>query len=163
MNASVKNADFLGVLEPLFSFEYNLMIDKLDNDILKLIRRVQLPKLSSQVNVIQYKNYTKTIAGKPVHHELSIDLEAYVNPNTVIKAWKWYRLVNKAQGVVGLPREYKSGGKVIITTGRNEPVVTWELLGLWPSDVTVSEASDNSNEIFKIGMTLQYDDVKGPI
>jgi hypothetical protein len=78
-------------------------------------------------------------------------------------AWQWYRLVYPKPGVFGNPYDYKDPlCQIMLTNGRNEPVATWRLLGVWPSAIKMTDASDNSHDIIKIEMAIQYDDVMGP-
>jgi hypothetical protein len=161
--SQVKSADYLGTLEPVFTFEYEAIFNKLDSKALKLIRKVNLPESKVSVINVNYKNRIKTIAGKPEHKSLSLDIEAFVEPKTAILAWKWYRLVYPKPGVFGKPSSYKDPmSQILLTNGRNEPIATWKLLGVWPSDIKMTDASDNTNEIIKISMTIEYDDVSGP-
>lgn len=162
--SQVKSADFLGVIEPIFDFEYSVIFTKLDKEALKLIRKVSLPESEVSIIDIPYKNKRKAIAGKPVHKSIqALEIEAFVEPKTALLAWKWYRLVYPKPGVFGKPSEYKDPmSQIMLTNGRNEPVATWKLLGVWPSHIKMSEASDSSHDIIKIEMVIQYDDVSGP-
>ena len=164
MGTNVNSADFLGVLEPIFTYEYVINFPKSDNKLIKLIKKVSLPTSSVTPSTVTYKNKTKTIAGRTVHHSLSLTLEAFVNPNTAALAWNWYRLVNIRPGVMNTPGMYKEpNGTIQLLNGRSEPVLTWTILGLWPSEVKISEAQEGQSEIFKLAMVLEYDDIEGPV
>lgn len=156
------SADFLGFAEPVFNFEYQMIFSKLGDSVIRFSEGITLPNSSNEVIEIIYKNKRKTIAGVHQHSQYSLKVKAFVDPNTAVEIWKWYRLVYPGHGVVGHPKDYKDQGKIMLTDGRHNPIATWDVVGAWPSKVEMGEASEGSPQNIIMSLSLEADDVDGP-
>lgn len=156
------SADFLGTAEPIFSFEYQMIFSKLGDNIIRFTEGITLPNSSNEIVEIFYKNKKKAIAGAHQHSQYSLKVKAFVDPNTAVEIWKWYRLVYPGKGVVGHPSSYKDQGQIMLTDGRYSPVATWTLTGAWPSKVEMGEAGEGSPQNIIMSLSLEVDDVDGP-
>lgn len=144
--------------EPVFNWCFRLTFEPITG-ITEFLSTSGLPKDSVNVVLVQYKNYHKAIAGRETHQQLTFSVKGYVDPNTAVIMWNWFKKVYHSN-VVGAPKDYKHSGNLSLTNGRGDNIANWQLIGCWPSTMDIGQGDYSNSELVQITATIEVDDME---
>lgn len=118
-----------------------------------------LPNESNEPIEVHFVNEKVYIAGKPAYEAGTLTLKDYVDIPVMqaIAAWR-QKVYNPLTGAIGLAKDYKVDGSIVLFAGDRTYRREWILRGCWPQAVNYGGTLDMSaSDINKIEITLQYD------
>ncbi len=151
-----------GFYEPQRSNNWSLEIPLDDvGDQLILIysqRKIDLPSSSNSAQTINYANEARFVAGPASFGTLSLGVRDFVDIGTANAIIKWRRSVyNPETGSIGLAKNYKKNGDLIVSSPDNSISRVWKLIGLWPETDNFGSLTHDSAGFVDISVTLRYD------
>lgn len=149
-----------GAFEPQRKNNFTLILE-MGGDI-ELIQRsldsFPIPKEANEEIAVNFGNEVRKVAGRSTFENLSLVLKDFVDQEVVEQMIAWRRLVYEpSTGKIGLARDYKKQGEVIMFGPDGERQRTWKLYGVWPSKLDPGGGDMNANENNKITCTLTID------
>jgi hypothetical protein len=130
-----------------------------DRGVLRLsVRAFPLPKEETGIIEIEYGNEIRKVAGRTTFADLSVTFHDYVDQNVLHQLVQWRRVVyNPNDGTVGLARDYKTNGTVIMFAPNGLLERKWDIKGVWPSKLDPGDLTYENAEKKLITMELVID------
>ena len=127
-----------------------------------MLDAASIPKETTAVGVLDYGNEKRYFATKTTFGSVTLRLKDFLDRDTAEMIRKWREKVyNPVTGAVGRTTDYKVTGLLKLFGPDGKGVRTWELIGLWPTDVAYGEgldmAAQGDTAANKIEATLQCD------
>jgi len=149
-----------GAFEPQRKNNFTLILE-MGGDV-ELIQRsldeFPIPKETNSPIDVNFGNEVRKVAGRATFEDLSLVLKDFVDQQVVEQMIQWRRQVyDPNTGVIGLARDYKKQGEVIMFGPNGETQRTWKLYGVWPSKLDPGGGNMNANENNKITVTITID------
>ena len=135
------SGDFLsqakGLFEPQRKYNFQLEIflpnQKDQENISLAVESFQLPSERSEVIVLNYGNVVRNVAGKTSFQARNVVLKDFVDVGTANALVKWrQRVYSPLTDSMGLARDYKTVGTVVLGAPDGTHERYWDLVGLWP-------------------------------
>lgn len=148
-----------GAFEPQRKNNFTLIIPVGDSGVIqRSLNAFPLPKETNEPIAVQFGNEERKVAGRATYEPLELTLKDYVDTPIAQQLIQWRRLVyNPETGVIGLAKDYKKEGEVIMFGPNGDMERTWKLYGIWPSKLDPGGGDMNANEPNIITTTLAVD------
>ncbi len=107
---------------------------------------------------IPYMNEVVYIAGRPNYAPGAVVYRDFVDVEVYATLERWYRLIyNVETSEIGYAADYKSGATLTMFDVKGTRPRSWEIIGIWPQDISQEPASHQSTDITRINVTFQFD------
>lgn len=107
---------------------------------------------------LPYMNETVYIAGRPLYAPGPVVYRDMVDVGTYNMLERWYNLVyNPISSEIGYAADYKSMGQLSMYDVKGQRERVWELIGIWPQDISQEAPSHVNGDIMRINVTFQFD------
>ena len=117
-----------------------------------------LHKETTGVIKIPYVNSERKVAGKTEYAAKELKVRDYVDQQTAQEVRAWRRKVwDPKTGKVGLAKDYKVDGRVVLYAPDGSAERTWSLHGVWPSSFDMGSGDMSSADPVEITCTLEVD------
>lgn len=148
-----------GSFEPQRKNNFTLVIPVDDSTLIqRSLDSFPLAKEANDEISINFGNEVRKVAGRATYESLQLVLKDFVDQQVAQQLITWRRLVyDPNTGAIGLAKDYKKSGEVIMFGPDGETERTWELIGIWPSKLDPGNGDMNANENNKITTTLTID------
>jgi len=148
-----------GSFEPQRKNNFTLVIPVDDSTLIqRALDSFPLAKEANDEIAINFGNEVRKVAGKATYESLQLVLKDFVDEQVAQQLITWRRLVyDPNTGAIGLAKDYKKSGEVIMFGPNGEVERTWEIIGIWPSKLDPGNGDMNANENNKITTTLTID------
>lgn len=141
------------------NFSLEIPLSGTDKDYISMaLHGFTLPQQSNEVTEVEYQNETRKVAGKVSVEEGNMVLKDFVDVDTLGAILRWRKQVYDPQtGKVGLAKNYKKTGYVILTApdGSGERVA--KLVGCWPSADPSFDLSMEGSDKILLEVPIQID------
>lgn len=116
---------------------------------------------NSEPLALPYMNETIYIAGRPLYAPGAVVYRDMVDEDVYGIIERWYRLCYDVDSSeIGFAMDYKAMGTLIMMDVKGGHLRQWDLIGLWPQDISAESPSHMSGDIFRLNVTFQYDKAK---
>ena len=116
------------------------------------------PKEETPPIEINFGNEKRKVAGVATYENLELVLKDFADQPVMGELLKWRRKVyDPATGKIGLAKDYKEQGEVVMFAPDGTLERKWKLHGMWPSKVDTGGGDMNANEPNKISVTITID------
>jgi hypothetical protein len=116
---------------------------------------------SSEPIALPYMNETVFIAGRPMYAPGSVSYRDMVTEAVWETIERWYsKIYNVESSEIGFASEYKSMGTLTMYDVKGGHSRSWELIGIWPQDISSETPSYVGGDIFRVNVTFHYDKAK---
>ena len=130
----------------------------LANVISLAIRNFQFPMQSSAVHTISFLNADRKFASNKQLDPMSFEVTDYVDQPVAATLQNWrHAVLDPINERVGLARNYKKMGEIILLGPNGQYDRRYQLQGLWPSDFMPGGIDYQNGDAHTINMTLQVD------
>jgi len=150
-----------GGYEPQRSHNFTLLIDIPGGNADVLLKSVETSfgvSHNSEPLQLPYMNETVYIAGRPLYAPGAVVYRDMVNTNVYHALENWYDLVYDARtSIIGWAADYKSMATLSMWDTKGNIERQWELIGIWPQDITQEPPSHVNGDIMRINVTFQFD------
>ena len=157
-------ANSRGGFEPQRGHNFELVITPPTGDAEILFKSVETAAAishNSEPLAIPYMNETVYIAGRPLYAPGAVVYRDMVDKQVWSTIEAWYRSIYDVEtSEIGFAADYKAGGTLILYDVKGNNIREWDLIGLWPQDISSEAPSHMSGDIFRINVTFQYDKAK---
>lgn len=131
------------------------------------LRSFTFPQEENSVIAIPFMNTTRKVAGSVTYRAFEMVVIDYVNEDTLKMLMDWRRRVFRpfegsgglTDGGVGLAKDYKVTGKLILLGPNGLMKRNWELKGMWPSSIDTGRGEYGPGEDNRITVSYQVDRV----
>jgi hypothetical protein len=107
---------------------------------------------------LPYMNETVYIAGRPLYAPGPVVYRDMVNMHVYSMIESWYNLVyNPLTSIIGYAADYKSMGTLTMYDVKGDFARSWDLIGIWPQDVSQEAPSHVNGDIMRLNVTFQFD------
>jgi hypothetical protein len=143
------------------NFSVEFAIGASDKDIIVMSHQgFPLPKESNEEVTIPYQNETRYVAGKYAVDAGTLVLTDYVDVDTRGAIMRWRKMVyDPATGIVGLAKDYKKTGYIVMTAPDGTRTRVCKLKGSWPQAVDGGELTMDASDKVTMSVTIRYDKV----
>jgi hypothetical protein len=98
------------------------------------------------------------VAGRMLYEPIPLVVKDFVDIGTATAIETWQKQVANAEThKVGLAKDYKKVGDLILFAPEGSFERTWRLYGLFPVFVAFGALDMNANDVVRIQATLRYD------
>jgi hypothetical protein len=148
-----------GAFEPQRKNNFTLVIAIDQNRLLqRSLDSFPLPKEANEEVAVNYANEVRKVAGRAVFENLELVLKDFADQGIGQLLIAWRRQVyDPSNGKIGLAKDYKKSGEVVMFAPDGTLQRTWTLIGCWPSKLDPGGGDMNANENNKISCTLTID------
>jgi hypothetical protein len=150
-----------GGYEPQRGHDFELLISPPFGDAEILLKSVETSLGISHNNEplpLPYMNETVYIAGRPLYGPGAVVYRDMVNMGVYAMIEAWSMLVyNPIDSTIGYAADYKSMGTLTMYDVKGLQSRSWELVGIWPQDVSQEAPSHINGDIMRINVTFQFD------
>lgn len=117
-----------------------------------------LPTESNEVITLNYGNTNIKVAGTANTEGGTVVVRDYLQKDMeqVIDNWR-SSVWNKSTDAIGFAANYKKQARIIQYAPDGTYERTWKVEGIWPSQVSYGDLSNNDGGVKEIQITLQYD------
>lgn len=117
-----------------------------------------LPDVSVDEIELRYLNVKRYVAGAITYQQMPLVVKDFIDIGTAtaIKAWH-EQVANPKTNKVGLAKDYKKIGDLILCGPDGSFERTWRLFGVWPVSVNYGQLDMNQSDIVRINCVLRYD------
>lgn len=134
---------------------------KLGNDTENILRisneDFQEPSFNQKTVTLNRANQKINFPGDMDAHSSTSNFSCFIDADTYGKLYAWKCLAgNHEDGSVGDPKDYWRTVTVEHLTGKGELIGTWTLNNCWCSGLSGATFSNDSAQIKKVQVTLQY-------
>lgn len=113
---------------------------------------------SSEPLQLPYMNEYVYIAGRPLWAPGTVVYRDMVNMDTYAMIEGWYKSVYSVfTSQIGYAMDYKSIGTLIMMDVKGQNLREWDLIGIWPQDISQEAPSHMNGDIMRLNVTFQYD------
>lgn len=119
-----------------------------------------VPSITNSGQDLEYGNSIVKYAGKAEVDEASVTVKDFIEPDVegILYAWR-NKVYNPVTGKVGWAVNYKKKAKVVMYGPNGEGKRTWNLEGVWPSQVELGDFDYGGGEKRQLTMNLVVDNV----
>ena len=130
-----------------------------DIDVTLAVKKVTIPKMSTESIEVSYGNSTVYLAGKTNSGgEMSIEVRELLDADVVGSLTAWHKLTyNELTGAVGRPSEYKKNATLYRTDGEGNTIETWNIEGLWVKSIDLGDADYDTVEANTVSVSFAMD------
>lgn len=150
-----------GGFEPQRGHNFELLIAVPNGDAEILLKSVETSlgiSHNSEPLALPYMNETVYIAGRPLYAPGPVVYRDMVNMGVYGMIESWYNLVyNPLTSEIGYAADYKSMGTLTMYDVKGLIQRSWELIGIWPQDVSQEAPSAVNGDIMRLNVTFQFD------
>lgn len=150
-----------GGFEPQRGHNFQLLITVPTGDATILMKSVETSlgiSHNSEPLPLPYMNETVYIAGRPLYAPGPVVYRDFVNMGTYNMLEAWYSLVyNAFSSEIGYAADYKSMGTLSMFDVKGQWERSWELIGIWPQDISQEAPSHVNGDIMRLNVTFQFD------
>ena len=117
-----------------------------------------LPTESNEVITLNYGNTNVKVAGTSNTEGGTMVVRDYLQKDVeqIIDNWR-SQVWNKDTDAIGFAANYKKQARIVQYAPDGTYARTWKISGLWPSQVSYGDVSNNDGGAKEIQITLQYD------
>jgi len=149
-----------GAYEPQRQNNFSVEIDILGEEVSLALQAMNFPNITTDVLEVHYMNEKRSWAGKTSYDAFTMDVFDAIDRAVATKINDWHKLVyDPKTGCIGLAKEYKKEGTLILVDGCGAQTREWKLVGLWPSAVNFGAGTMETADKVTISMTLTVDKV----
>ena len=117
-----------------------------------------LPTESNEVITLNYNNTNVKVAGVANTEGGTVVVRDYLQKDVEKLIDDWRATVwNKSTDAIGFAARYKKQARIIQYAPDGTYERTWKIEGIWPSQVSYGDLSNNDGGVKEISITLQYD------
>jgi len=117
-----------------------------------------LPNESNEEIELHYLNDKVWVAGKYSVDAGTLTCKDIINAPTAEAIAYWRSLVyNHENGKIGLAKDYKKQGSILLYSSEGSATRTWNIEGAWPQAVNWGTLDYSSSEKNQIELTIRYD------
>ena len=117
-----------------------------------------LPTESNEVITLNYGNTNVKVAGTANTEGGTVVVRDYLQKDMELIIDNWRKSVwNKDTDAIGFAANYKKQARIIQYAPDGTYERTWKIEGIWPSQVSYGDLSNNDGGVKEIQITLQYD------
>ena len=150
-----------GLFEPQRGHNFELLILVPGGDAEILLKSVETSlgiSHNSEPLPLPYMNETVYIAGRPLYAPGPVVYRDFVDMGTYSMLEGWYNIIyNPITSEIGYAGEYKSMGTLSMFDVKGQRERYWELIGIWPQDISQESPSHVNGDIMRINVTFQFD------
>jgi len=148
-----------GAFEPQRKNNFTLRIDLGHARVIqRSLDSFPLPKEANSPILVNFGNEVRKVAGRAEFDDLELVLKDYADQPIAQALIQWRREVYRpTDGFIGLARDYKKDGIVIMFAPNGLLERRWELKGIWPSRLDPGGGDMNANSQNLITTTLAID------
>jgi len=150
-----------GGYEPQRSHNFELLINIPTGDADILLKSVETSfgiSHNSEPLQLPYMNETVYIAGRPLYAPGAVVYRDMVNMEVYSALEAWYNYVYDARtSIIGWAADYKQMATLTMYDTKGIIARSWELVGIWPQDITQEPPSHANGDIMRINVTFQFD------
>jgi hypothetical protein len=150
-----------GGYEPQRGHNFELLISPPAGDAEILLKSVETSlgiSHNSEPLQLPYMNETVYIAGRPLYAPGPVVYRDMVNMGIYATIEAWYNLVyNPLTSEIGYASDYKSMGTLTMYDTKGTLSRSWELIGIWPQDISQEAPSHVNGDIMRLNVTFQFD------
>jgi hypothetical protein len=154
-------ANQLNQYEPQRAHNFELQIFPPTGDPEILLKSVETSiaiSHNSEALALPYMNETVYIAGRPMYAPGTVSYRDMVTEPVYEIIEKWYRLIYDVRtSEIGFANEYKSMGTLTLYDVKGGHERSWDLIGIWPQDISGEAGSYVSGDIMRVNVTFHYD------
>jgi len=127
-------------------------------------RTCPLPAGANEIIEIPVGNDTIKLAGRYTQENISMSFMEFVDKSVlaVLKAWRDL-VYDKETGMMGLARDYKKQGSLVLIGPDGNGEKEWELRGIWPSNDPTGDLDQSGNDAVQVSVDFACDKAIGPI
>jgi hypothetical protein len=150
-----------GGYEPQRGHNFELLIQVPGGDAEVLLKSVETSlgiSHNSEPLPLPYMNETVYIAGRPLYAPGPVVYRDFVNKGTYAMLEAWYQKVyDPITSIIGYAADYKSMGTLSMYDVKGNQERAWDLIGIWPQDISQEAPSHVNGDIMRINVTFQFD------
>jgi hypothetical protein len=150
-----------GGYEPQRGHNFELLISPPAGDAEILLKSVETAlgvSHNSEPLQLPYMNETVYIAGRPLYAPGPVVYRDMVNMGVYAMIEAWSNLVyNPLTSEIGYAADYKSHGTLTMYDTKGSISRSWELIGVWPQDISQEAPSHINGDIMRLNVTFQFD------
>ncbi len=141
------------------NFSVEIALGDADKDLLTLaIDGTAIPTVENEVVEIPFQNEKRKVAGQASVSDITLTIRDYVDADTRGAVLRWRKQVyDSLTGKIGLAKDYKKRGYLILTGPDGESTRTAKLIGCWPSSDVGGALSMGVSDPVMIELTVQVD------
>lgn len=126
--------------------------------LLKTVETAMSISHNSEPLALPYMNETIYIAGRPMYAPGAVVFRDMVDEPVYALLEAWYSLIYNAEtSEIGFAQEYKSMATLTMYDTKGGSERSWDMIGIWPQDLSSEAFSYMNSDIFRINITFQYD------
>lgn len=147
-----------GGFEPQRKNNFTVVIPFMDTILQQAIESCPLPIDENEVIDIRFGNEKRKVAGPASFNDLQLQVKDFIDSPVMQKLMTWRKKVyDPATGKIGLAKDYKQKGQLIMFGPDGSSPRKWDLFGVWPSrdDPGGGSMAESGNNM--ITFTLQVD------
>lgn len=157
-------ADSRGGFEPQRGHNFELIITPPVGDAEILFKSVETSLAishNSEPLALPYMNETIYIAGRPLYAPGAVVYRDMVDKEVYATIEAWYRLIYDVEtSQIGFAADYKTMASLILYDVKGGHLRQWDLIGIWPQDISAESPSHMSGDIYRLNVTFQFDKAK---
>jgi len=150
-----------GGFEPQRGHNFELLILVPSGDAEILLKSVETSlgiSHNSEPLPLPYMNETVYIAGRPLYAPGPVVYRDFIKEGTYQLLESWYNLVyNPRTSEIGYATDYKSMGTLSMYDVKGQFERSWDLVGIWPQDISQEAPSHVNGDIMRVNVTFQFD------
>lgn len=154
-------ADQAGRYEPQRGHSFELLIMPPVGDAEVLLKSVEAAIPVSHMSEplqLSYMNEHIYIAGRPTYAPGAVTYRDMVTEPVYEIMELWYqRVYDVTTAKIGFAADYKSMGTLTLYDVKGGNPRSWELIGLWPQDISAEPPNHMASDIMRLNVTFQYD------
>lgn len=151
-----------GSFEPqrVSNFSLEIPLDGADKEVIIMaLESFTLPKITNDKIELHYQNGVVYVAGKAKSDDGNLVLKDMVDKDVLGAMMRWRNQVwSSKTGKVGLARDYKKTGYLVLVAPDNSTIRVCKLVGLWPTaDPAFPDLNMTSNDKVVLTCPLSCD------
>lgn len=147
-----------GAFEPQRKNNFTLRLSVGGRIIQQALSSFPLPKEANDVIEVNFGNEQRKVAGRATFENLELVLKDYADQPVMSTLVTWRRRVYlPSTGAIGLARDYKEQGEVVMFAPNGTLQRRWRISGVWPSRMDPGGGDMEANAQNLVTMTLTID------
>lgn len=151
--------------EPQRQNHFVFLIPNLPNngsEVLRLsVAGLPFPVRTNGKITIPYGNEARHVAGRITVEDVEINFHDYVDKDTYGVIWAWRKLVyNEDDGTIGLAKDYKRDGELILVGPNGVTERGWTYQGLWPVADPKGDVKMDGDDPVMLAVSFSVDKIK---
>lgn len=129
-----------------------------DNNLELIIKQAFIPSVSLNVLELRHGNDAKKFAGVATWTGGQLTVIDVLSPKELQAVLAWFKQTyDWKTGNIGVANDYKKTGYITEYASNGKFVRTWEIEGMWISELNMGELDASSGEMKQVTMTIQID------